>query len=132
MSNRAPGRPSKGHKGRQRKLACPACGFIAYASAGAVIAAGIPTCGCGQPMTVANLRDLEKIDPDGFEQLLGSLSVKARNAAMRELGYTDAIERRSPGRRTRQPQCAHTDCSRFRAYGVRYCAEHAELEAIPF
>lgn len=30
------GRPAKGHKGRQRKLICPECGFIAYATAGSL------------------------------------------------------------------------------------------------
>lgn len=135
MSQRAvatPGRPAKGHKGRQRKLACPACGFIAYASAGAVQSAGIPTCGCGSPMAVANLRDLEVIDPDGFEQLVGSLSLKGGNAAMRELGYLDSIVRRSPPRRTNQPQCKRDGCSRFRRAAVDYCEPCQQQEAIPF
>lgn len=134
MSKRAatPGRPAKGHKGRQRKLSCEACGFIAYASAGAIMAAGIPSCGCGRPMEIANLRDLEVIDPEGFERLVGSLGLKAGNAAMRELGYTDAIVRRSPPRRSRQPQCKSDGCSRFRRNGSDHCTSCQELQAVPF
>src|SRR6516165_3950417 len=30
------GRPAKGYRGRQRKLECESCGFIVYATAGAV------------------------------------------------------------------------------------------------
>jgi hypothetical protein len=39
---KTPGRPARGHKGRQRKLSCPACGFICYASASAITTAGLP------------------------------------------------------------------------------------------
>ena len=77
-ATRSPGRPAarskaKRHSSRQRKLACSACGFICYASAGAVIACGLPRCACGAPMSVANPRDLAVIDPDQFDQLAGSL-----------------------------------------------------------
>jgi hypothetical protein len=129
---RKPGRPAKGHKGRQRKLLCSSCGFIAYASAGAVTSAGLPTCGCGAPMTVANLRDIEAIDPEGFERMVGSLSLKAGNAAMHELGYTDSIIRRSPGRRIAQPQCATAGCSKFRKLGATHCVACEELASVPF
>ena len=83
-------------------------------------------------MQVPMLRDLERIDPDGFEQIIGQLSHREHTAAMRELGYVDAIVRKQPPRRTVQPQCAHAGCSRFRKYGARYCAEHANLETLPF
>jgi hypothetical protein len=53
----AGGRPAKGYRGRQRKLSCPLCGFIAYATAGALTRAGVPVCGCGEPMVLANIRD---------------------------------------------------------------------------
>lgn len=80
--------------GRQRKLSCDRCGFICYASAGAVIRAGVPVCGCGAPMTVANPRDLAVIDPDGFDALAGAMPTRsAFNALMRECGYTDSIIR---------------------------------------
>jgi hypothetical protein len=135
---KSPGRPAKGHTGRQRKLYCSACGFLCYASASAISSAGLPTCGCGSPMLVANLRDLERIDPDGFQAMIEHLPRKQHTAAMRELGYTAAIERRNaamePGskRRIPQPQCAADGCSRFRKYGERFCAEHADLDDLPF
>ncbi|HEX5309755.1 MAG TPA: hypothetical protein VFW38_11830 [Solirubrobacteraceae bacterium] len=78
------------------------------------------------------LRDLEVIDPDGFEQLLAMLDRKSHTQAMRELGYVDAIERRAPPRRTRQPQCSKDSCSRFRAYGERYCPTCLAESASPF
>ena len=95
VKQRKPGRPAKDHRGRLRKIECPACGFIARASAAALRAAGMPLCGCGEPMAVPELRDLERIDPDRFEQTIGGLSHRAHTAAMRELGYEDAIVRQA-------------------------------------
>lgn len=57
---------------------------------------------------------------------------KSHTQAMRELGYVDAIERRAPPRRTRQPQCSKDGCSRFRAYGERYCPTCLAESALPF
>jgi hypothetical protein len=123
-----PGRPAKGHKGRQRKASCPGCGFIVYASASAYTRTGMPTCGCGTPMELANLRDVVAIEPERLE----GLSEKAFNAAMRELGFTDMIRAKQPPRWSQQPQCANDGCSRFRKTGERLCAPCAELEALPF
>jgi Na+-translocating ferredoxin:NAD+ oxidoreductase RNF subunit RnfB len=125
---RKPGRPAKSHSGRQRKASCPSCGFICYASASAYQHAGLPTCGCGEPLVIANLRDLITVDPEALD----SLSERAHDAAMRELGHTDMIRAKVPPRRISQPQCAKDGCSRFRAYGVKFCAAHAELEEVPF
>lgn len=117
---------------RLLKIECGDCGAILRGSAAALRASGLPTCGCGGAFMVPVLADLERIDPDAFDALIGSLSHKQHTAAMRELGYTDAIVRKAPPRRSRQPQCAHDGCSRFRAYGKRYCAQHEALEALPF
>jgi hypothetical protein len=127
-----PGRPAKGHTGRQRKLSCPTCGFICYASASAITSAGLPACGCGAPIVLVNVRDIALIEPERLEQSLRMTSRKQRTAAMRELGWLDGIERRNAGRRSPQPQCSADGCSKFRKRGDRFCAEHRELEAIPF
>ena len=132
VKQRKPGRPATDHRGRLRKIECPVCGFIARASAAALRAAGVPVCGCGEPMQVPQLRDLERIDPDGFEQTIRRLSHREHTAAMRELGHEDAIVRKAPPRRSVQPQCAAPGCSKFRALGVKFCREHEELEALPF
>jgi hypothetical protein len=87
---------AKQSKSRQRKLHCASCGFIAYASAGAVISCGLPVCACGERMSVAKPRDLAVIDPDGFEQLAGSLSKRGHNEMMREAGF-DGMVIRDPG-----------------------------------
>jgi hypothetical protein len=125
---RKPGRPAKGHSGRQRKARCPSCGFIAYASVSAYVRAGMPTCGCGERMELANLRDVVAIEPERLD----GLSERSFNAAMRELGFTDMIRAKQPPRRTRQPQCAAPGCSKFRANGVKFCKEHEEPEALRF
>jgi hypothetical protein len=125
---RGPGRPAKGHSGRMRKAECSACGFIVYASAAAYTRAGMPTCGCGEAMALANLRDIAELEPERLD----GLSLRAFNAAMRELGHTDMIRAKQPPRRTSQPQCAESSCSRFRRAGARYCHEHEDLEQVPF
>ena len=138
-----PGRPparakAKRHSSRQRKLLCPACGFIAYASAGAVIACGLPRCACGSALSVANPRDLAVIDPDQFDQLAGSLPKGAHNQMMRECGF-DAMVIRDPGhdpivarmRANRQKRCAAEGCGRFAANGSKTCAQHGG-QSLPF
>jgi hypothetical protein len=142
-ATRSPGRPparakAKRHSSRQRKLACNSCGFICYASAGAVIACGLPVCACGQPLSVALPRDLAVIDPDGFEQLAGRLSKAAHNRLMRACGF-DAMILRDKGhdpivarmRAARQKRCAADGCGRFAANGSPTCAQHG-AQAMPF
>ena len=116
---------------RLRKIECADCGCIMYGSAAAIRTAGLPLCACGGPFMVPLLRDLEVIDPDGFERLLAALDRKSHTQVMRELGYVDSIERCAPPRRTRQPQCSNDGCSRFRAYGERYCPT-CLANALPF
>lgn len=128
-------RPATTRAGRQRKLACPACGFIAYASAGAVISCGLPTCGCGQPLTVANPRDLAVIDPESFEELRSILPMAGHNAMVRAAGY-DGLVVRSKGhdprvaraRALRQKRCSVDGCGRFAAKGTSTCELHATRE----
>lgn len=120
------GRPAKGHVGRQRKAVC-SCGMIVYASAAAYERCGMPQCGCGQPMQLANLRDIALIEPARLE----GLPEREFNAAMRELGATDAIYAKQPPRHSRQPQCGEDGCSKFRSNGERFCAEHT-IDALPF
>jgi len=76
---------------RLRKIQCADCGCILYGSAAALRTAGLPQCACSGTFTVPLLRDLEAIDPDGFEQLRTMLDRKSHTQAMRELGYVDAI-----------------------------------------
>jgi hypothetical protein len=116
------GRPAKGHKGRQRKLCCPDCGFIAYATAGAVErAGGLPSCACGGAMIVPNLRDRAAIEWDALEAELVSYGRDAYDAAMRELGYGGMVEPRTAPRRSgaAQQRCQGPGCHKFTA--GRYC-----------
>jgi len=142
-ATRSPGRPpartkAKRHSSRQRKLACSACGFICYASAGAVIACGLPLCSCGRPLAIANPRDLAVIDPDSFEELTGRLSKVAHNAMTRDAGFDDMILRDrghdpvvARMRAARQKRCAADGCGRFAAKGSPNCAQHGAQD-IPF
>jgi hypothetical protein len=122
------GRPAKGHVGRQRKVHCERCGFIAYASRGALQRSGLPVCGCGEPMTLANLRDRAAVEWDALEAELVSYGRDAYDAAMRELGYTGMIEPRTAPRKSgaAQKRCQWEGgyCAKF-ASG-RYCPEHRE------
>jgi len=86
------GRPAKGHTGRQRKLYCERCGFIAYASRGALERCGFPSCACGEPMALANLRDRALVEWEQLERELMAYGRDAYNAAMRELGHTGMVE----------------------------------------
>jgi len=81
------GRPAKGYGGRQRKLKCDSCGFIAYATAGAVDRAGArPSCGCGGSMHWANERDRIIIEP---RELLDDIGDQRFRLLCRELGFAD-------------------------------------------
>src|SRR2546421_11131091 len=57
MPKQTTGRPAKDHAGRQRKLYCAECGFIAYSTREALRRCGFPSCGCGELLRLANLRD---------------------------------------------------------------------------
>lgn len=121
------GRPAKGHKGRQRKLCCPDCGFIAYATAGAVErAGGLPTCACGARMIVPNLRDRAVIEWDALEADLSRLGRDEWNAAMREIGAKDLVMPKYGDRRSGlgSKRCAWAEghCVKFTA--TIYCPEH--------
>jgi hypothetical protein len=111
-------------KSRQRKLHCVGCGFICYASAGAVSSCGLPSCGCGLPLVVANPRDLAVIDPEGFDQLAGVLPKAAHNAMMREAGFDGMILRD----RCHDPAVARVRASRQ----VRVGGKFAPKAAMPF
>jgi hypothetical protein len=119
------GRPAKGHVGRQRKVHCERCGFIAYASRGALQRSGFPVCGCGEPMTLANLRDRAAVEWDELEAELLSYGRGAYDAAMRELGYTAMIAGKAPRRSgAAQHRCEWEGgyCAKFTS--GRYCPEH--------
>lgn len=118
------GRPAKGHVGRQRKVHCERCGFIAYASRGALQRSGLPVCGCGEPMTLANLRDRAAVEWDALEAELLSYGRDAYDTAMRQLGYSGMVEPRTrpAGSGLAQHRCEASGCHKF-ATG-RYCPEH--------
>lgn len=129
---------------RNLKLECPACGFTARASAGAVRAAGgLPTCACGSPLELPVLRDRFRLDPDGLQDELeraGFSAARDRGASMSDaeeaarVAWNDAareLERRDlvvppPARdqRAATSRCQWEGgyCSVF--VGGRYCAEH--------
>jgi hypothetical protein len=120
------GRPAKGHVGRQRKLLCSGCGFIAYASAGAIgRAGGLPTCGCGGELHLPNLRDRAAVEGDALEAELMRSGPDAWNEACRELGTRDAMIVRSfkrDGGAEGSKRCEWTSCSKFSR--GRFCPEH--------
>lgn len=49
---------------RQRKVECVACGVIVRMSRAAMLKSGLPTCGCGTPMTCSDLDDLAAVAPE--------------------------------------------------------------------
>lgn len=108
-------------KSRQRKLHCVSCGFICYASAGAMISCGLPTCACGTQLQVAKPRDLAVVDPDAFDELAGILSKRGHNEMMRECGFDQMIIR---------DKCHDPAVQRARA--LRAHAKRKAAVAIPF
>jgi hypothetical protein len=121
-SVRPGGRPAKDHRGRQRKMHCASCGFIAYASRGAIERCGMPVCGCGEPMVLANLRDRAQLEWDALERELSALGRDAYNDAMREIGARDLViaplARVSKGGLV-QKRCEAHGCHKFAA--ARFC-----------
>jgi hypothetical protein len=120
------GRPAKAHTGRMRKVHCQRCGCIVYASRGALQRSGLPVCGCGDTMQLANLRDRAIVEWDALTAELESYGRDTYDAAMRELGYTDMI---APRRAPRRSGAAQNRCEWEGGYCVkfvvgRYCPEH--------
>ncbi len=108
-----------------RKVHCPLCGVIVYASAGALKRSGMPTCGCGEPLQLANMRDRAVIEWDALQQELESYGPDAFDNAMRAMGFTDMIGRKREGRSgAGQHRCAweHGYCQVF--VSGTYCEEH--------
>lgn len=125
------GRPAKGHKGRQRKLCCPECGFICYATAGAVErAGGLPSCACGSPLIVPNLRDRAVIEWDQLEAELSQLGRERWNDAMREIGSLDLVLPRYADRRSgaAPKRCAWAEGHCVKFTSAIYCPEHDPAE----
>lgn len=121
----AGGRPAKGHVGRQRKIHCERCQVILYGSRAALQRSGMPVCGCGERMVIANYRDRAKIEPDDLEAELVGYGRDAYNAVARELGWPRWAATPKPTRGgAGQKRCAWAEgyCSRFTA--TLYCGEH--------
>jgi hypothetical protein len=120
------GRPAKGHVGYQRKIHCEACGFIAYVTRAALLRSGFPTCGCGEPLALANLRDRAAVEWDALNAELRSYGRDAYDAAMRELGFAGMVEprKRPAGSGLVQHRCEASGCHKFS--GERYCPEHVD------
>lgn len=119
------GRPAKRHTGRMRKVECSPCGVILYGSARALSIAGLPICGCGERMTLPNLRDRAAVEPAELEAELASYGRHAYNAAAREIGWPVWVEVHTHDRRGGAPRrCEVNGCHLF-ASG-RYCPEHQQ------
>jgi hypothetical protein len=115
-------RPAKGHKGRQRKLECSGCGFIAYASRGAIERAGVPMCGCGEPLTVANVRDLIALDMVDYREV-SSDQLRAEG-----LGHL----RKGQGTRHASHWRRCTQCKTRRAQAKHHLCRECDAAPIPF
>jgi hypothetical protein len=110
-----------------RKIHCEACGVILYGSAAALTRSGLPVCGCGERMTVPNLRDRAAVEWDALEIELRSYGPLAFNDAMRELGHLAMVEPLKDTSRkggAEQKRCGWEGgyCSVYVA--SRYCTEH--------
>lgn len=121
------GRPHTSRSGRMRKVLCDGCGCILYASAGALLSAGLPVCGCGASMSLPNLRDRAVVEWDALAAELESYGRDAYDAAMRELGYTDMIAPRTGERKSglAQHRCEWEGGHCVKFTSSRYCDEHA-------
>lgn len=119
---KVPGQPQT----RLRKIHCEACGFIARTTRGALIRSGLPSCGCGERMTLADLRDRAAVEWDALETELRGYGQAAYIAAMRELGERPEIETGGDYGRggAAQHRCewAGGYCVRFTS--TPYCNEH--------
>lgn len=141
----APSRPpSRAKVGRMRKIECPDCGLILYATSAAALArVGLPACACGGAFTVPNLRDRLAVDPDGLRGELedaGFAAARSRGASMAQaedaarVAWNDAM--RAIGRRdlivpppARDHRAGTSRCQWEGGYCMvyvagRYCAEH--------
>jgi hypothetical protein len=67
---------------RLRKVECDLCGCIARMSRAAIRKSGLPTCGCGQKMTCADLEDAATCLPER-ELLIQPVYVEARELETR-------------------------------------------------
>jgi hypothetical protein len=117
-----PGEP----KSRLRKLECPGCGFIARASAGALARSGAPSCGCGDRMEIATLRDRVAVgDPDALAELerceLASAGAQLERAAKREQ------RENGTGYATRATPCSV--CGRFKSRPADVCGHCGDAPA---
>jgi hypothetical protein len=120
------GRPRSTQTGRMRKVHCIGCGCIVYASRGALQRSGLPVCGCGERMALANLRDRAAIEWDALDAELRSYGVKAYDAAMRELGETPQREHGGAyghgGGAQHRCEWEGGHCAKYSS--ARYCPEH--------
>lgn len=131
----AGGRKPKNYAGRQRKVSCSECGFIAYASFGALERCGFPRCACGESMQLANFRDRAELDYDGamleLEGMSGAELARVRSE-LRRAGMDGLLDcTRHSTRRERKSgaapmRCAEpsTYCTRWAAAGSAFCHEH--------
>src|SRR5580704_903811 len=79
------GRPAKGHTGRQRKIHCERCQVILYGSRAALERSGLPFCGCGERMVLANFRDrVAAGDADALAVVDAEAGAEFERAAQRE------------------------------------------------
>lgn len=117
---------------RSRKLECPDCGFIARCSAGALNAAGFPSCGCGARLELANLRDRAQLDWETLSAEIAQLAPAEQNRIYRELGYLDLVVALDSAGRIAAPRRsgdAQKRCQWQGGYCSRYvtgatCPEH--------
>lgn len=120
---------SKDRPGRMRKVQCPDCATILYCTSVAALERGLPTCACGTPMILPNLRDRAVVEWDALELELRSMSRADYNKAARELGLTPEpadLTRLGGSKGGAEQQRCQWDggfCARY-ASSSGYCREH--------
>jgi hypothetical protein len=99
---------------RNRKVVCRNCNLTGRFAFGQLMRVGMPVCGgCGERMEWGTVEDAARAG------LVDARSLPARE--LRRLGWDDEIQRRSPGRKSKQRQCDN-GCGRFVATSAERCA----------
>jgi hypothetical protein len=99
-------------KTRNRPAACDECGFRGRFSFGPAQRVGLPRCACDGQFQWVSVEDLCRAG------IVDSRSLPAEE--LRRLGWEDEIQRRPPGRKSKQRHCDN-GCGRFVANTAERC-----------